>query len=884
MSQIKRILIANHTHHDIGFNDYQGVAARQHGEFVRDALDLIESTADRAPADQYRWVCEVTAPVVRYLREAGASEQERFRYWQSRGAIDVAAMQYNLTPLLTPEQMRRSLYPVRVLREEMGISVETAMQDDVNGISWMFADLLPSIGVDFLTLAINQSRGRAPRPFPGGFWWEGPAGGRLLTWNGFHYLFGRSQAKLGDWRFVDESLPYYLDTLEADESFPYDTLYVESTHPMRVDNGPPDARMAQFVQEWNAQGRTPVLEFATPRIFRDYLREGWADALPTWRGDWTDWWADGAASSAYETALNRSTHEVLAAAETLGAWLIAGGRSPDLAGEFVESVYESMTLYDEHTWGGFSSIDAPESLFSRAQWNKKANFAYDAAMHSHDMLTRNARAVAGTLADRIPEGRFNLGDLDTEAAYPSDERAELLVFNTLPRERTVIVEVPEFRSGGAPAGMLESFFPRDVPWGGPPHTEPARVRVTVPAWGYAFVPDDAGVADADLHGSAEADVSTIENAAYRVVVSHADGRVLSWYDKAAEREYADAMPEGSFADAVHEIVDSPAGRDALYLQDFGSWDFGYWQTDPPFERRRAETVQGVEIVREPGLIAIDVTVTLRGTRSARLRLALPAGERVLHVDWHIDKSPLVAPESLYVLFPLRMSAESDYLADVNGVAIRPDVDQLPGSVRDFFPLRRWVDAADEEGGVTLVALDAPLVQLGGITTNRIADEFVPERAAIVSWAMNNDWMVNFKASQEGPVKLRYRLTTHAGACDPVAAEQFAQDQSVPLIVLRDYIPGAGRQGREGHLLPVVEAPQAEVTVKPASDGAALLLRVRNLTGHEVAMDLSPWRRWGTVTAVTVLEGRPVSDVDDVEDIGEIVEVPPHAERSWRIAP
>ena len=621
MPQITRILIANHTHHDIGFNDYQDVAFRQHGEFVRDALDLIESTADRAPADQYRWVCEVTTPVVRYLRSAGAAEQERFRYWQQRGAIDVAAMQYNLTPLLTPEQMRRSLYPVRVLRDEMGISVETAMQDDVNGISWLFADLLPSIGIDFLTLAINQSRGRAPRPFPGGFWWEGPAGGKLLTWNGFHYLFGRSQAKLGDWRFVDQSLPGYLDALENDDSFPYDTLYVESTHPMRVDNGPPDARMAQFVREWNAQGRTPALEFATPRSFRDYLVEKHSESLPVWRGDWTDWWADGAASKAYETGLNRSTHEILAIAETLGAWLVADGRTPDLAGEFVERVYESMTLYDEHTWGAFSSIDAPDSLFTKAQWHRKATYAYDASMHSHDMLTRNARALAGALADRVPEGRFNLGDLDTDAAYPSDPAAEILVFNTLPRERTVTVEVPEFRSGGAPAGMLESFFPRDVPWGGPPHAEPARVRVTVPAWGFAFVPPDAGCADDELHGSADEQTTRIENAAYRVVVSNADGRVLSWYDKTEQRDFADDMPEGSFADAVHEIVDSPKGRDALYLQDFGSWDFGYWQTDPPFERVRATAVDAVEIVREAGLIAIDVTVVLRGTRTARVRLA-----------------------------------------------------------------------------------------------------------------------------------------------------------------------------------------------------------------------------------------------------------------------
>ena len=48
-------------------------------------------------------------------------------------------MQYNLTPLLNVEQMHRSLYPLRALRDEYGLTIETAMQDDVNGISWLYA-------------------------------------------------------------------------------------------------------------------------------------------------------------------------------------------------------------------------------------------------------------------------------------------------------------------------------------------------------------------------------------------------------------------------------------------------------------------------------------------------------------------------------------------------------------------------------------------------------------------------------------------------------------------------------------------------------------------------------------------------------------------------
>src|SRR4029453_5859489 len=103
--------------------------------------------------------------------------------------------------------MTRSLYPVRRLRDAYGLSITAAMQCDVNGVSWLYADLLPHVGIELLTMAVNPIRGYVPKPVPAAFWWVGPAGNQVLVWNGFHYLWGRSIAKLGHWRFVDHSRP-----------------------------------------------------------------------------------------------------------------------------------------------------------------------------------------------------------------------------------------------------------------------------------------------------------------------------------------------------------------------------------------------------------------------------------------------------------------------------------------------------------------------------------------------------------------------------------------------------------------------------------------------------------------------------------------------------
>ena len=75
-------------------------------------------------------------------------------------------MQYNHTPMQIPEQMIRSLYPVRRLREQFGLSISTAMQCDDNGISCLYADLLNQTGIELMTMAVNPLRGYTPKPIP----------------------------------------------------------------------------------------------------------------------------------------------------------------------------------------------------------------------------------------------------------------------------------------------------------------------------------------------------------------------------------------------------------------------------------------------------------------------------------------------------------------------------------------------------------------------------------------------------------------------------------------------------------------------------------------------------------------------------------------------
>ncbi|HRA46949.1 MAG TPA: hypothetical protein PK819_02640, partial [Thermomicrobiales bacterium] len=671
MQPIKTLYVVNHSHTDVGFTDFQDLCFRQHAEFIEGALDLIEATQDKPAEVQYRWVCEVTGMTEKYLQGATSAQVDRFKHWHERGYIDVAGMQYNHTPMQNIEQMIRSLYPIRRLRDTYGLSITSAMQCDVNGISWIYADLLIEAGVELVTMAVNPIRGYVPKPMPSAFWWESPAGRKILTWNGFHYLWGRSIAKLGDWRFVDDSLPAIVAGLEADPGYPFDFMYAQSTNPIRVDNGPPDPRMPDFVERWNAEGRTPRIEFTTPARFNTMLREKYTDGIGILRGDWLDWWADGVASSAYETGVSRANHEHLLSAELIAAWRDAQGGKELWSTDRAAHAYEMNTLYDEHTWGSFASISAPKSLWTRGQWNQKANYLYKASAETLDMLTRASRDLAESIAEPGIEGMFNLGDLDPRAAYPKTGAESLLVINTLPWERDVIVNEPEQRGWAAPAGVPDSLFPRDVPWGGfRPETPEHRIAGTVPALGYTFIPltNDPDISDLAIGPN------QIENAHYRITLNPATGAIAEWFDKDLNRNFASTYQDWGIGQYIYERVESPEDRNAIFLGDFSLPDFGYGRSDTPWQRTSATSIQIAEPRIALGRVSISAIITAPGVRSATVTYSLEPRHKSLAVDWLLDKEHQTGIEAVMIAFPFKLGSPS-FRADINGIPFSPNEDQ-----------------------------------------------------------------------------------------------------------------------------------------------------------------------------------------------------------------
>jgi hypothetical protein len=184
---------------------------------------------------------------------------------------------------------------------------------------------------------------------------------------------------IGDGEALAKFMPQYLVELET-AGYPFDITHLRWN--VHGDNGSPDEKVADVVRAWNEQYEYPKLIITTTaKAFRAF-EQRYGDKLPEYHGDYTPYWEDGAASSAYETALNRASAERLVQAETLFAL-----RKPDAyPAKAFQEAWRNVLLYSEHTWGAHNSISQPDEHFVLDQWRVKQSFALEADKQSRQLL------------------------------------------------------------------------------------------------------------------------------------------------------------------------------------------------------------------------------------------------------------------------------------------------------------------------------------------------------------------------------------------------------------------------------------------------------------------------------------------------------------------
>jgi hypothetical protein len=89
---IKRINNIHHSHIDLGFTDYLGIAREMHKRYLDIALDAAVATKNLPLPSRFYWTAESTVPVTDWWQEASATRRQQMLEAIQRGQIEITDM------------------------------------------------------------------------------------------------------------------------------------------------------------------------------------------------------------------------------------------------------------------------------------------------------------------------------------------------------------------------------------------------------------------------------------------------------------------------------------------------------------------------------------------------------------------------------------------------------------------------------------------------------------------------------------------------------------------------------------------------------------------------------------------------------------------------
>lgn len=835
---IREILILHHSHTDIGYTHSQPVAWRLHARFIDQAIDVGEATADWPEEARMKWTCEITAPVLYWLKTASPKQRERFRNLVARGQLAISGMPYNICPLMESIQLIQGLQPVRQLREELGAPIRTAINHDVNGLPWPLVGYLKDAGIDLLIMGLNIQFGASPFPRPRPFRWEGPDGRNILVWHGEHYdAVGRlfrpdpesTEIKTDAWMKYEKRL--------LAGGYPFDFAIITATHMDWCDNNPPNPNLPELVRRWNAETGGPKMRIVTPEQILERLQLLPEKSVPVRRGDWTDYWNFGSASTGVATRINRQSKVRLRTAELLR------GASLNPARDFRETVteaWQSVNFFDEHTWGHYASISDPTR-----------DDVLDGAIHK-DIASFEGRSLSlWALREQ----------LEVAAGNPSHATGAggVLVVNPTANPRSEYLKLPLFLQRKDLPHTISRVHVMDEALTAASRNDPCFVLGPI-----AMAPYESrflSIADwpiaPETHPACEVGDGWISSPYYRLEFSNATGRVTRCHDLKLGRELLDAGAEWDFFGFVRESVDTEVqkgerpemgGRDVLFKVDYVDIFEGRsgWNREWPALREKASDDCKWEVLTKPeGVTLRRSWANVPGATDLVQEITLFGDSPEISCLAEFWKTDVRSAESVYFTFPLELSNWRAHF-DTADFPVELEHEQLGACSQDYVTVGNWACVHSDDAAVTLACPDAPMVQIGGFRFGRFTPAAREKNCLLLAWPINNYWDTNFRVNQPGFHRYRYNLTSTA-SYDPVSASSFGEKSRVPVEI--HTVTGASPNLPSGPLL-YIDNPALRILAVQESGRHAnhWVVRLMNVTQDHQSASLN-FPQWKTINAV-----------------------------------
>jgi alpha-mannosidase len=843
-----------HSHNDIGYTDLQTRVTKNHLEYLDAVIDFCRATNDYPDEAKFRWNIEVSWALQAYLKNRPPDKVAELVALLKSGRVELSGWYVNQSDLFSHEELIRAALVAKTLSRTYGFPLQCAMNNDVTGFSWAAPQVLSQIGVRYFTTGINETRSRAPLRRPNPFYWQAQDGSKILHWNGEHYLFANYDLLLHE--SIDKSQPQvadYLTKLQKRGDFPYDLIAFHISGYV-TDNCPPKKELADRVREWNGHWAYPKLRLATMSEFFGAFEKKYAKAVPTYKLGWPDYWTDGVASTAFETGLDRLAHNELLSAEKMAVAARLADKNYAFPAREIDEAYFQTMFYAEHTWGGWNSIDDPESEFARGQWAIKSAFAYNGREIARTTLNRGLQALAKNIS--------------------TPETYALAVFNPLSWERTDIVKAVLPQAVQDKKGAFKLIDKRDDRETAFQLVDKSAIMFlaeAVPSIGYAvyaIVPD---AAPTPVAAKTERSGNVIENRFYKVTADPVTGGLSSVVDKETGRELVDAKARQMLNQYVYENPEG--GRKAVDNMD-----------------RRAQFTRVSPVTAAPaagmtGPVASSLVLRSKAKPCPEIQQEIVLYENVKRIDIvnRLKKDETCEPEALYFAFPFHVEG-GKFRFEIADGTMSPETEQLPGTTRDWQAIQHWVEIAGPKQSVVWSPIEAPLVEFGDINTGKWLKKLDLTNTSLYSYAMNNYWMTNFKASQGGAFVFRYAITSRSGGADLLQSSRFGWEVHTPFAAAWLPEKNKGSLPEPAASFFSVDKPNVIIqAIKQAEDGDGIVVRLREIAGIEAQVKIaSPLFKSDTVTYTATDIGEGPANANTVIPRSIYVTVKPFAIQTVRI--
>jgi hypothetical protein len=801
-----QIYVLPHSHHDLGYTDLQAdVEAKQIRNITR-GIELARKTQAYPEGSSFVWNLEVLWGADLYMKRGSESDRRDLIDAVRKGWIGINGSYANeLTGLCRPEELLQLFHYSGQLGKTCGVKVDSAMMSDVPGFSWGTVTAMSQAGIRYFSAAPNYFDrigtfmvSWQDKPF----WWVSPSGKeKILFWVPWTGYALSHVMKLGS-----ELVAKYQDRMD-EVQYPYDVSYIRwSGH---GDNAEPDPELSDWIRDWNQKYEWPRFSIATTSTAFSAFEKRYGNQLPQYRGDLTPYWEDGAGSSALETRMSRNAADRINQAEALRAMT---NKADYEVAEYAEA-WRNVLLYSEHTWGAWNSVSDSENPFVKKQWDVKRAFAVDAERLSQKLMDE----AVGLTSETSRGGQIE-------------------IFNSASWVRTEVVYVPHQLSQAG--DHVNGHDGKPLPSQRLTSGELAVLVSQVPAFSSSRF---------TLSGQA----------------AHPPSKPVFFKNNVLDNGI------------VHAKID-PATGDITELR-LQSVSHNLLKTDGPYRANQRLFLAGQDVdhvqssgaakitVEENGPLVVSILVESSAPtcKSVSRRIRLVSGADYLELANTVDKLPAAlnphpgsggpgdafaqrgAKESIQFAYPLAVP-EGKMRVDIALGNMQPEIDQLPGSCKNWLPVGRWVDVSNDEVGVTWVTQDAPLIEVGEISATMLGSQRNPNvwrkriepTQTFFSWVMNNHWGTNYRAYQEGPVTFRYALRPHS-RYDAAEATRLAIGLSEPLQA-RAVSPSAKPIDS---CLSVEPSDVLALTFKPSEDRAAWIVRLFGASGERRTAQLK-WLRSG----------------------------------------